>query len=137
MPRPSNLSVPAPTSPAPPWFADLKQRGLLDETIVLWTGEFGRLPVSQGTDGRDHNRHGFSLWLAGGGFKPGYVHGATDDFGYKSVSDVVPVYRPPGYALARPGTRPPQAHISRTKDGRDSLTDHEVTKAKVVPALLG
>ena len=50
---------------------DLKQRGLLDSTIVLWTGEFGRLPVSQGTDGRDHNRHGFSLWLAGGGFKRG------------------------------------------------------------------
>ena len=64
---------------------DLKQRGLLDETIVIWTGEFGRLPVSQGTDGRDHNRHGFSHWLAGGGFKRGYVHGSTDDFGYKSV----------------------------------------------------
>ena len=56
--------------PARPW-SDLRQRGLLDETIVLWTGEFGRLPVSQGTDGRDHNRHGFSLWLAGGGFKRG------------------------------------------------------------------
>ena len=52
---------------------DLKQRGLLDSTIVLWTGEFGRLPVSQGTDGRDHNRHAFSLWLAGGGFRH---HGA-------------------------------------------------------------
>ena len=59
---------------------DLKRRGLLDSTIVLWTGEFGRLPISQGTDGRDHNRHAFSLWLAGGGFKRGYVHGQTDDF---------------------------------------------------------
>jgi uncharacterized protein (DUF1501 family) len=48
---------------------DLKRRGLLESTIVLWTGEFGRLPVSQGPDGRDHNRHAFSLWLAGGGFK--------------------------------------------------------------------
>jgi hypothetical protein len=48
---------------------DLKRRGLLDSTVVLWTGEFGRLPISQGTDGRDHNRHAFSLWLAGGGFK--------------------------------------------------------------------
>ena len=54
---------------------DLKQRGLLDSTIVIWTGEFGRLPISQGPDGRDHNRHAFSLWLAGGGFKQGYVHG--------------------------------------------------------------
>ncbi len=70
---------------------DLKRRGLLDSTIVLWTGEFGRLPISQGTDGRDHNRHAFSLWLAGGGFKKGYVHGATDDFGYKSVENVVRV----------------------------------------------
>src|SRR5207302_400067 len=70
---------------------DLKQRGLLDSTIVLWTGEFGRLPVSQGADGRDHNRHAFSLWLAGGGFKRGHVHGATDAFGYKSVKDIVRV----------------------------------------------
>src|SRR5579871_588235 len=64
---------------------DLKQRGLLDSTIVLWTGEFGRLPVSQHGTGRDHNRNAFSLILAGGGFKAGYVHGRTDDFGYKAV----------------------------------------------------
>src|SRR5207244_3686190 len=70
---------------------DLQQRGLLDSTIVLWTGEFGRLPISQGTDGRDHNRHAFSLWLAGGGFKNGYVHGASDEFGYKSVDKIVRV----------------------------------------------
>src|SRR5215212_3841196 len=70
---------------------DLKQRGLLDTTVVMWTGEFGRLPISQGTDGRDHNRHAFTLWLAGGGFKKGYVHGATDDFGYASVEKVVRV----------------------------------------------
>ncbi len=71
---------------------DLKRRGLLDSTIVLWTGEFGRQPISQGTDGRDHNRRGFSLWLAGGGFQGGYVHGATDDFGYESVEKVVTVH---------------------------------------------
>jgi hypothetical protein len=71
---------------------DLKRRGLLDSTIVMWTGEFGRLPISQGADGRDHNRRGFSLWLAGGGFKPGYVHGATDDFGYEAVKDIVTVH---------------------------------------------
>src|SRR5207244_5249884 len=71
---------------------DLARRGLLDSTIVMWTGEFGRLPVSQGTDGRDHNRHAFTLWLAGGGFRPGYVHGATDDFGYAAVQDNVSVH---------------------------------------------
>ena len=71
---------------------DLKQRGLLDDTIVLWTGEFGRLPVSQGTDGRDHNRRGFSLWMAGGGFKQGYAHGATDDWAYSAVKDIVTVH---------------------------------------------
>ena len=58
---------------------------------LLWR-EFGRLPVSQGADGRDHNRHGFSLWLAGGGFNRGYVHGSTDDFGYKSVENIVTVH---------------------------------------------
>jgi arylsulfatase A-like enzyme len=71
---------------------DLKARGLLDDTIVLWTGEFGRLPISQGKDGRDHNRHAFSLWVAGGGFKAGHVHGATDEFGYKAVEDVATIY---------------------------------------------
>jgi len=64
---------------------DLKQRGLLDETLVIWTGEFGRLPTSQRGHGRNHNPHGFSLLLAGGGVKRGYVHGATDEFGYAAV----------------------------------------------------
>ena len=90
---------------------DLKQRGLLDETIVIWTGEFGRLPVSQGSDGRDHNRHGFSLWLAGGGFKRGYVHGSTDDFGYKSVEDIVTVHDLQATLLHAPGPRPSQADL--------------------------
>src|SRR5207237_5038987 len=70
---------------------DLKVRGLLDRTIVIWSGEFGRLPVSQNGTGRDHNRNAFSLLLAGGGFKAGYVHGATDEVGYKSVVDRVSV----------------------------------------------
>jgi hypothetical protein len=63
---------------------DLKQRGLLDETIVLWGGEFGRTPASQGGDGRDHNHWGFSVWLAGGGFKGGVTYGATDEFGFRA-----------------------------------------------------
>ena len=69
--------------------ADLKQRGLLKDTLVVWGGEFGRTPVSQGKDGRDHNPQGFSMWMAGGGVKSGYVHGATDEFGYHAVKDKV------------------------------------------------
>jgi hypothetical protein len=114
---------------------DLKQRGLLDSTIVLWTGEFGRLPVSQGPDGRDHNRHAFSLWLAGGGFKRGYVHGATDDFGYRAVKDVVRVpdlHATLLHVLGLDHERLTYPHAGR----EDSLTDAGVTKARVVPAIL-
>ncbi len=66
---------------------DLKQRGLLDETLVFWGGEFGRTPGAQGKDGRDHHPYGFSVWLAGGGIKGGQTYGATDDFGYHAVAD--------------------------------------------------
>jgi hypothetical protein len=114
---------------------DLKRRGLLDSTIVLWTGEFGRLPVSQKTDGRDHNRHAFSLWLAGGGFKSGYVHGATDEFGYQAVRDVVTVpnlHATLLHALGLDHERLTYPHAGR----EDSLTDGAVTKARIVPALL-
>ncbi|MFQ5730732.1 MAG: DUF1501 domain-containing protein [Planctomycetaceae bacterium] len=69
--------------------ADLKQRGLLDDTLVWWGGEFGRTPFAQGKDGRDHNPRGFCVWLAGGGVKPGHVHGETDEFGYEAVKDKV------------------------------------------------
>lgn len=68
---------------------DLKQRGLLEDTLVWWGGEFGRTPTAQGGDGRDHNPHGFTMWLAGGGIKPGISHGATDDYGYYSVENKV------------------------------------------------
>jgi uncharacterized protein (DUF1501 family) len=70
---------------------DLKQRGLLDETLVIWGGEFGRTPMAQG-DGRDHHIKGFSIWLAGGGIRGGLAHGATDDLGYHAVEDVVAVH---------------------------------------------
>jgi uncharacterized protein (DUF1501 family) len=69
--------------------ADLKQRGLLDDTLVWWGGEFGRTPFAQGRDGRDHNPRGFSIWLAGGGVKPGLAYGETDEFGYEAVHDKV------------------------------------------------
>src|SRR5438874_7951977 len=68
---------------------DLKARGLLDSTIVIWSGEFGRLPVSQNGSGRDHNRNAFTTLIAGGGFRAGYVHGATDDVGYRAVEKPV------------------------------------------------
>jgi len=63
----------------------LKQRGLLDETLVVWAGEFGRTPFAQGSDGRDHNEFGFSVWMAGGGVRGGMIYGETDDWGYKAV----------------------------------------------------
>ena len=71
---------------------DLKQRGLLESTLIIFTGEFGRTPFSQGNNGRDHNPYGFSLWMAGGGIKGGSVHGATDDLGYHAVEDKATVY---------------------------------------------
>jgi hypothetical protein len=64
---------------------DLKQRGMFDDTLVVWGGEFGRTPVSEGGTGRDHNPYGFTVWLAGGGTRGGTIHGATDDFGFKAV----------------------------------------------------
>ena len=67
--------------------ADLEQRGLLKETLVVWSGEFGRTPIMQGADGRDHHPYGFSIWLAGGGIRGGKVIGATDDFGFNAVED--------------------------------------------------
>ncbi|MEZ6063953.1 MAG: DUF1501 domain-containing protein [Planctomycetaceae bacterium] len=72
--------------------ADLKQRGLFDSTLVVWSGEFGRTPFAQGTDGRDHNQFGFSIWLAGGGIKGGTIYGQTDEFGYKVVENKVEIH---------------------------------------------
>ncbi len=66
---------------------DLKSRGMLDDTLVLWGGEFGRTPFAQGSDGRDHDQFGFTMWLAGGGVKGGYVYGETDEFGYKAIAN--------------------------------------------------
>ena len=68
---------------------DLKSRGLLDDTLVLWGGEFGRTPHAQNGDGREHNHHGFAMWMAGGGIKGGITHGATDDFGYYGIDGQV------------------------------------------------
>jgi uncharacterized protein (DUF1501 family) len=71
---------------------DLKARGLLDDTLVLWAGEFGRTPTVQGNDGRDHNPHGFTIWLAGGGVRGGMSYGATDDYGFYATEKKVHVH---------------------------------------------
>src|SRR6202521_1131354 len=71
---------------------DLKRRGLLDETAVVWGGEFGRTPVSESGDGRDHNPYGFTMFMAGGGFKGGTVYGATDELGLQAVDKPSPVH---------------------------------------------
>ncbi len=68
---------------------DLKRRGILEDTLVVWGGEFGRTPTAQGRDGRDHNPQGFTMWLAGAGVKPGLAYGATDDYGYYAQDDKV------------------------------------------------
>lgn len=74
------------------FLTDLKTRGLLDDTLVLWGGEFGRTPTAEGTDGRDHNPHGFTMWMAGGGVKRGVAYGATDDYGYYAVENKMHVH---------------------------------------------
>ena len=80
---------------------DLKQRGMLEDTLVIWGGEFGRTPTVElptpganagKINGRDHNHYGFTMWMAGGGVRGGYVHGATDEFGFKAVEDPVHVH---------------------------------------------
>ena len=71
---------------------DLKQRGMLNDTLIVWAGEFGRTPMSQGGDGRDHHNAGFSIWLCGGGIKSGIIYGATDELGYAAVENPVDVH---------------------------------------------
>lgn len=78
--------------PAAALLADLKQRGLLDDTLVVWGGEFGRTPTSENGNGRDHNHHGFTMWLAGGGIRGGMTYGETDDFGFRAAVDKVHVH---------------------------------------------
>ncbi len=114
---------------------DLKHRGLLDSTVVHWGGEMGRLPVIQNEKniGRDHNTYGFSMWLAGGGFKGGYVHGSTDEFGHRAVEGVVNHYDYHATLLHLFGLEPDNVVFRRT-NGEESLIDGQA--AKVVEELL-
>jgi hypothetical protein len=114
---------------------DLKQRGLLDETIVIWSGEFGRLPVSQNGNGRDHNRNAFSLLLAGGGFKQGCVFGASDDVGYRAAVD--PVSVPDLHATLLHQLGVDHETLIYRHSGRDeTLTDSPLTNARVVEEIV-
>ncbi len=96
---------------------DLKRRGMLEDTLVIWGGEFGRTPTvelnGEGKSqlGRDHNHYGFSVWMAGGGIKGGTVHGATDDFGFKAVAGPRQRPRPPRHDPAPARLRPRAAHL--------------------------
>ncbi len=89
---------------------DLKRRGMLKDTLVIWGGEFGRTPMAQG-DGRDHHIKGFSMWLAGGGVKGGITHGATDEFGYNAVENPVHVHDLHATMLRLLGDRPRTADV--------------------------
>jgi hypothetical protein len=71
---------------------DLKRRGMLEDTLVIWGGEFGRTPTTEGSNGRDHNHYGFCMWMAGGGVRGGYAHGASDDFGFRAMENKVHVH---------------------------------------------
>ena len=133
LPEASSASAARPIRPARRSITDLKQRGLLDDTLVVWGGEFGRTSYSQGkltatNYGRDHHPRCFTIWMAGGGVKPGLVYGATDDFGYNVTADGVHVHdfhathaaparrRPRAPDLLAPG--PPLPADRRARQGR-------------------
>jgi uncharacterized protein (DUF1501 family) len=112
---------------------DLKQRGLLDSTLIVWGGEFGRTPVSQSGDGRDHHKQGFSMWLAGGGIKGGQAYGATDELGYHAVENRTMVADLHATILHQLGLD--HQRVTYAVHGRDErLTD--VYDAKVIAPLL-
>lgn len=114
---------------------DLKARGLLDSTLVIWAGEFGRLPVSQNGTGRDHNRNAFSILLAGGGVKAGVVYGATDEVGYRAEENRVSV--PDLHATILHQLGLDHRRLTYRHQGSDeSLTDARVSRARVVGELL-
>lgn len=129
--------------PAAALVTDLKQRGLLDTTVVHWGGEMGRLPVIQNRAGakrgdrakvgRDHNTYGFSMWVAGGGFKGGHVHGATDDFGHNAVEDVVHHYDYHATLLHLFGLEPEKLVYSRNGQEQKLIDNSE---ARVVEEIL-
>ena len=110
-------------------------RGLLNEVIVIWTGEFGRLPITENSNGRDHNRHAFTTLVAGGGFRGGLTYGGTDPFGYQAVDHRVSVSDFHATVLQQMGLDH-EVLSYRYRGRNERLTDPEVTRARVVPELL-
>ncbi|MCC7336139.1 MAG: DUF1501 domain-containing protein [Pirellulaceae bacterium] len=110
---------------------DLKDRDLLDDTLVLWGGEFGRTPTTDGKDGRDHNPHGFTMWMAGGGVKGGFAYGATDEYGYYAVENKMHVHDLHATILHLLGLD--HERLTYRYSGRDfRLTDVAGTVAKAI-----
>ncbi|MXZ04203.1 MAG: DUF1501 domain-containing protein, partial [Rhodothermaceae bacterium] len=101
---------------------DLKARGMFEDTLVIWAGEFGRTPFAQGTNGRDHNPSAFSIWLAGAGIKGGTVYGATDEYGYRAIENVTTIHDLHATMLHLLGLE--HEHLTYRFSGRDiRLTD--------------
>lgn len=122
--------------PSAALITDMKQRGLLEDSIVLWIGEFGRLPVAQGKDGRDHNRHAFTALVSGGGFRPGMVYGSTDDFGYRVAEHPLSIGELHATLLRQFGLE--HDKLTYPHQGRqESLTDADITGVKPRLELLG
>jgi uncharacterized protein (DUF1501 family) len=112
---------------------DLKQRGLLDQTLVIWASEFGRTPLAQGEVGRNHNAAGFTIWLAGGGVRPGRI-GATDETGYLAVERPTPFRDLHATILAALGLN--NDELSFHTSGREERLTGVAGSAKIIPGVL-
>jgi hypothetical protein len=114
---------------------DLKARGLLDSTMVQWVGEFGRMPISQNGQGRDHNKNAFTMLLAGGGFKAGFTYGVTDEVGYKAIKGRVSVPDLHATVLHQMGLD--HRELTFMHNGRaETDTDYQITGAHVIKEIL-
>jgi uncharacterized protein (DUF1501 family) len=108
---------------------DLKRRGMLDSTLVIWGGEFGRTPMSESGTGRDHNPYGFTMWMAGGGIKPGTVYGATDDIGLYAVENKAHIHDIHATVLALLGLNHEElTFLHNGRDERLTITSGQVIK---------
>ncbi|MFO0820351.1 MAG: DUF1501 domain-containing protein [Pirellulales bacterium] len=113
---------------------DLQQRGLLESTLVVWAGEFGRTPMMQGNQGRNHNPYGFTVWMAGGGVRPGTVIGATDEIGLRSVEQIQPVKNLHATILTALGLHPDDLYFDH--NGRQERLTGVAQSWKVIPGVL-
>ena len=114
---------------------DLDQRGLLDSTLVLWAGEFGRTPMLQGSSGRNHNPYGFTIWMAGAGVRPGTIVGATDDIGLRAIQSPQSVKNLHATLLTALGLHPDDLYFSHL--GRDERLTGVAESWEVIPDVLG